>query len=483
MFQSSAFHAVDEPVVADARWRPHAPDACVAALQQLDGVSKLPPAELRAIAPLCVLRAFEPGETITNERAIAHSFFILLQGSVTISRSDPAGNPVLLSLLGRGDLFGEGGLWGSRFRRITTHAETRVLLLQIAYDDFNEIRARTPRFTAQLKRAYRERLLQTTLARVPLFSGLTAIERMALAAELDEWEVERGGVIEGPGQESHPLGHSLHIIAEGQAVVVRDGRRIGVLSAGDFFGEMELLDFGVSQADIFALTPVRILSLPAAIFTQLLEEHPHIAAGMRELARERLETGGSEDRAHAFEAAIDAGVVRGRKVLARIPALCPPGCHLCEQACGDRHGAPRIQLNGTTFGAFDVPDGCRHCSWHPECAEACPEDAIQFGDDGFLTVNDRCTGCSACAEACPYDAISMIPLYPPVAGPLDWMLRRVRRPEPLRLHANKCDGCHGYSDQACISICPTGSLRWVDEAELREAEQTAVSASANTPTT
>jgi Fe-S-cluster-containing hydrogenase component 2 len=290
-------------------------------------------------------------------------------------------------------------------------------------------------------------------------------------------------VIEGPGQEDHPLGHSLHIMAEGQAVVVRDGRRIGVLSAGDFFGEMELLDLGVSQADIFALTPVRVLSLPAATFTQLLEEHPNIAAGMRELASERLETGGSGDRAHAFEAAIDAGVVRGRKVLARIPALCPPGCHLCEQACGERHGAPRIQLNGATFGGFDVPDGCRHCSWHPECVEACPEDAIQFGDDGFLAVNDRCTGCSACAEACPYDAITMIPLYPPVSGPLDWMLRRVRRPEPLRMHANKCDGCHGYSDHACISICPTGSLRWVDEAELREAEQTAASTpSANAPT-
>ena len=151
-----------------------------------------------------------------------------------------------------------------------------------------------------------------------------------------------------------------------------------------------------------------------------------------------------------------------------MPPLFPPGCNLCEQACGDRHGAPRIRLNGTAFGQFDVPTGCMHCSWSPECADACPEDALQLGDDGFLFVNDRCTGCGACAEACPYDAINMIPLYPPTNGILDWMLRRVRQPEPLRLHANKCDGCHDYSDHACISICPTGSLRWVSEEDLYE---------------
>ena len=472
MLHTSSYRPFNEQSYAnDAPWRPRVSEAAVAALQQLDSLSRLPADELRRIVPLCVPRAFEAGTVITTEREIAGNFFVVLQGSVMISRSDALGQTVLLALVGRGDVFGEGGLFGSRFRRITARTETRVVLLQISYDEFKPLLPSLPRFTAQLRRAYRERLLQTTLARVPLFGGLTAIERMALAAELDEWEVERGGVIEGPGQESHPLGHALHILAEGQAIVVRDGCRVAVLNPGDFFGEMELLHVDVAPADILALTPVRILSLPGATFLQLLKEHPAIGDGMREIVRERLKAGSSEARVKLMDTAIASGVVRGRKVLARIPALCPPGCNLCEQACGDRHGAPRIRLNGTAFGAFDVPDGCRHCSWSPECVEACPEDAIEFDDNGFLTVNDRCTGCGACAEACPYDAISMIPLYPPVSGPIDWMLRRVRRPEPLRMHANKCDGCHGYSDQACISICPTGSLRWVSAAELCEVEQ------------
>lgn len=466
MFQQSALHTFDKLSGSDSLWRPQPSDAAIEAFQQLDSLSRLPVDELRTIVPLCVLRAFEPGALISTEHSIAHTFFIVLQGSLTMSRKDANNNPLILSLLGRGDIFGEGGLFGSRFRRITARTETRVILLQIAYDEFMPLMPSVPRLTAQLRRAYRARLLQTTLARVPLFVDLTAIERMALTAELDEWTVERNGVIEGPGQMSHPLGQALHIIAEGQAVVVRERQRIAVLGPGDFFGEMELLQLQNTPADIIALTPVRILSLPAETFKQLLAEHPAIGAGMRQLARERLSTGELQLRVHAMETAIDAGVVRGPKVLARIPALCPPGCNLCEQACGKRHGAPRIQLNGTAFGAYDAPTGCRHCSWSPECVEACPEDALQFGDDGFLVVNDRCTGCQACAVACPYDAITMIPLYPPVTGPADWLLRRVRRPAPLRLDANKCDGCHGYSDQACLSICPTGSLRWVTEEEL-----------------
>jgi len=444
------------------RWRPDDVPRCVRTLQQLDSLSHLPEAELAHLVPCCVLRGFEPGEQITAEREIARTLYILLQGSVSLSQADQSGHNVLLALLGRGDIFGEGGLFGLRYRRVTGRAETRVILLQIANSELLPMLPGLPTFTDQMHRAYRERLLQTTLARVPLFAGLTAIERMALASELKEQQIGRGEHVEVMQGDQPADAPTLSIIAEGQAVVARDGRQIAVLNPGDFFGEMELLQFDTPVADIIALTPLHILALSATTFTQLLHEHPAIAAGMRDLAQQRLREGHTAEDLEMTEAAIAAGIVRGRKVLARIPALCPPGCNLCEQACAGRHGASRIQLNGTTFGSYDVPKGCMHCTWSPECSDACPENAFQIGDDGLLFVNDRCTGCGVCAEACPYDAISMIPLYLPVTGPLDWMLRRVRPQKPLRMHANKCDGCHGYSDQACISICPTGSLRWVD---------------------
>jgi CRP-like cAMP-binding protein/Fe-S-cluster-containing hydrogenase component 2 len=471
MLHSPDIDSFDElAAAAPARWRPAASKAAIAQLAELDSLSRLPEDELVQLVPLCVLRAYESGEIISSERSVARRLFILLHGSVSLTQADSSGTEVLLSLLGRGDLLGEGGLFGLKYRRVSAHAETRVLLLQITYDDLHPLLPGLPTFRKQLRQSYRERLLQTTLARTPLLGSLTATERIALIGELDERQLERGERLQPPGQADSTLGKVLHIIAEGQATVERDGRRVAMLNPGDFFGEMELLGFDAPAAEIVALTPMHLLTLPAGAFSQLLRDHPTIASGMRDLARQRLEEGHAPERVEMTERAIDSGVVRGRRVLARIPALCPPGCNLCEQACANRHGASRIHLNGTAFGAFDVPQGCMHCTWSPECRDACPENAFRLGDMGLLFVNDRCTGCGACVDACPYDAVTMIPLYPPVQGPLDWMLRVIRRPPPVRMDANICDGCHGFSDQACLSICPTGSLRWVSADDLYDQE-------------
>ena len=265
-----------------------------------------------------------------------------------------------------------------------------------------------------------------------------------------------------------PALDGLHIIAEGQATVERDGRQVAVLNPGDFFGEMELLQIDVTAADIYALTPLHILTVPQISCTRLLSAHPSIADTMRDIVHARLAEGHDEAHTTITEAAIKTGVVRGRKILARIPELCPPGCNLCEQACARRHTVSRIKLNGTSIRHFDIPTICMHCVWGAECAEACPEDAIHMDDTGCVFVNDRCTGCSACVDACPYDAITMIPLYPTPSGSLARLFQRIRNPAPIRLDANKCDGCHGFSDQACLSICPTGSLRWIDADDLYE---------------
>jgi Ni,Fe-hydrogenase III small subunit/Pyruvate/2-oxoacid:ferredoxin oxidoreductase delta subunit len=45
------------------------------------------------------------------------------------------------------------------------------------------------------------------------------------------------------------------------------------------------------------------------------------------------------------------------------------------------------------------PEGCR------ECADACPTDAIAFGDRGLRLDLGRCLFCTDCIEACPEDAI------------------------------------------------------------------------------
>ncbi|MBA3945039.1 MAG: cyclic nucleotide-binding domain-containing protein [Herpetosiphonaceae bacterium] len=438
-------------------WRPHDLPAAQAVLEQLDGLRKVARNELGSLASACTLRAYEPGTPLMVEHAVPHTLFIILHGSVSLTIGDHDEHPALITFLGRGDICGEGGLFGTRYRRLSAWAESRVYALQIHYAELEQMLGSLPTFHKQLQRLFRERLLQTTLAKVPLLEALNAIERLALAAELEERIFERDDTIIELGTASQ----SLYLVASGQAVMMHSSRPLHVLGPGELFGEIAMLTHAAQTTAIRALTQVRVLLIPLDTFRQLLREHPEIAVRLEALINQRYVTVTDQRYLATVTSALESGLVRGRKALARIPALCPPDCHLCERACGARWGVPRIRVHGATFGDADVLRGCKHCIWSPECVEACPEDAIKLDDDGFLWVNDRCTGCSVCVSACPYEAIEMIPLYPPSNGPLDWLRHKIRPPAPLRMHANKCDGCHGEEDQACMVACPTGSLRWL----------------------
>ena len=77
-----------------------------------------------------------------------------------------------------------------------------------------------------------------------------------------------------------------------------------------------------------------------------------------------------------------------------------------EQACADRYGAPRLNVEGKVLGAWGFADACRTCV-DQRCIDPCAYDAIKFDQETkeVLILEDACTGCSLCAAACPYDAM------------------------------------------------------------------------------
>jgi CRP-like cAMP-binding protein len=102
----------------------------------------------------------------------------------------------------------------------------------------------------------------------------------------------------------------------GRQVTFRD------IGAGDIFGEMAALDEGPRSADVIALDPALLASLPAAAFRKLLSDEPVLGERMlRRLASmvralsERvidLSTLGVQNRIHAevLRLAREAGIVR-----------------------------------------------------------------------------------------------------------------------------------------------------------------------------
>lgn len=454
--------------------------AHLAELQTLESLRNVPPTELRYLVDLCIFRVFAPDTIIMSERKPGAFLYILLAGSLRLTLHDKEGHEVLLGMLGRGDCFGEGPLFGDYFRRAGTYTETQCHMLQLPLAEVRERLPLMPTFQTLLQTIYRRRMVESTLARVPLFSRISPLERVLLAELLQPLQFPRGSLIVRQGE----CGDSLYLIEGGQVVVENDGKAIAFLDEGDFFGEIALLAKEPHTATVRALTPLSVLALPTTAFDELLKNRPDFQAQLETTVAQRRanmeQFRNDRDRVTQMTRIIEHGLLRGSHLLVRTPELCLSDCTQCEAACASRHGHARLRMPGVLFGQQRVIDACRQCRVGAECVEACPEDAFEWNDKGVLLINDKCTGCGACVPACPYNAITRVPQTLKTAnGPL-WQLwhtmkARFRSPmmippepvSPAYTHrADKCDLCDGYPDLACVTACPTGSLRLVPVEEL-----------------
>ncbi len=324
------------------------------------------------LASLCTLRALMPGTVIVGERMPGDFLYLILRGTVSLTLHDRTGQEVLIGILNRGDCFGEGPLFGDLFRGATVQAETICYLLHLPREEVRALLAEAPELNNALRAIYRQRLVDSTIGRIPLFGRLSQLERAGVAALLQPQHYARGDAIIREGA----TGDALYLIEAGQVVIDQAGQVIASLDEGDFFGEMSLLADAPHNADVRALTPVEVLALPAADFLRLLERQPHLAAHMNKVVEQRRTSGvamrGDPERARQFGAAVERGLLRGTHALVRDTQLCPDDCHICETACMTRHGRARINTHGVRLNGLDVTDTCRQCHVGAECVEFLP---------------------------------------------------------------------------------------------------------------
>jgi CRP/FNR family cyclic AMP-dependent transcriptional regulator len=115
--------------------------------------------------------------------------------------------------------------------------------------------------------------LEQQLASVPLLAGLEPRVRHRLAeiGKRRTYSPEEAIVREGT------TGTALYILLAGRARVEQDGKVLGELSAGDFFGELALIEEHPRSASVIANVETECLLFPAWEFSALLGEHPEIA--------------------------------------------------------------------------------------------------------------------------------------------------------------------------------------------------------------
>ncbi|QJT09243.1 (Fe-S)-binding protein [Oceanidesulfovibrio marinus] len=126
------------------------------------------------------------------------------------------------------------------------------------------------------------------------------------------------------------------------------------------------------------------------------------------------------------------------------------GCETCEAVCGFIHDAPRINMTRTPDGVM-VPLYCHHCD-KPHCLRVCTKGAVARDRDGAVVLQPMlCRGCETrqCVQSCPYSAMFLSD-----RGGL----------------VRKCDLCASRRDlgmgPACVAMCPTGAIQYVDRSEV-----------------
>jgi voltage-gated potassium channel len=121
------------------------------------------------------------------------------------------------------------------------------------------------------------------VARVPVFSGLSASEIADIMQLLRAQQIDTGEVLVRRGEPAH----SMYFVAAGEVEIELPHERVR-LGAGHFFGEIAALRRARRSATVTAVARTSLLVLDAHDLRALMERQPRIAERIRDVARSRL---------------------------------------------------------------------------------------------------------------------------------------------------------------------------------------------------
>ena len=122
------------------------------------------------------------------------------------------------------------------------------------------------------------------ISRVPLLAGCSKRELALVARIADEIAQPTGTVLTAEGKP----GREFCILIAGDAEVRQRGKRLRLLSSGDFFGEIALILDAPRSATVTATSDVRLLVIDRHAFHRVLRESPSIQGKVLEALAVRL---------------------------------------------------------------------------------------------------------------------------------------------------------------------------------------------------
>jgi CRP-like cAMP-binding protein len=227
------------------------------------------------------VRSVVPDERICIHHQLDSRVFILVIGEVAVSEGEGKERFELIRL-GPGEIFGEISALFQLPRIADVTATRPSVLLELPGDVLAKVVSGRPELQTRLVQQYKNRVTETALHTIPLFSHLPA-ERLAQLAE----QASLVGIPAGSSivMQDEP-GDSLYVIVYGSAKVTQNSPKgpviIAKLQGGDFFGERSFLTGELRNATVTALMRVEALRFEFSQLQTFTHDFPEMS---EEIAR------------------------------------------------------------------------------------------------------------------------------------------------------------------------------------------------------
>ena len=133
-------------------------------------------------------------------------------------------------------------------------------------------------------RRWHECITRDVLLRSEFFANAPAVLLNNLTLACQPRAVEAGATVVERGEQSS----DLYVVCRGELEAIGgSGERLGVVKAGECFGEMALLDNRPRNATVRAVSPCDLLVLAAADFRRIVQDFPKAEAEFRRIAAQR----------------------------------------------------------------------------------------------------------------------------------------------------------------------------------------------------
>lgn len=201
---------------------------------------------------------YAPGQVIIQQGDVADSFYIIVKGKVDIILRHPGGMEVVTGHLKEGQYFGEIGLLegGRRTATVKADSQSEVVVMQLGKEKFANLVADSAMTREQIIHLMRQRVMEQYLSEAFPVLLPDQLDDIIESVIISEYK---------PGEtivEQDTTADSLHIVLEGKVSVFdSQGRGIGELGAGQFFGERAVLNSGKYSQTVRAVQETRIMAV------------------------------------------------------------------------------------------------------------------------------------------------------------------------------------------------------------------------------